>query len=223
MGTSVSTNVLVSVATTLQALPQTPCVGLPVADVRPPLPNSTEWGFEKAFSSCALQPFPNLFPNSRFSERPNDIPDNAQPGLCRFHCFTSIPTCRLRYHIHRLPDSRGRSVTAITLISLIGRFLIPTPLLHCFLNNTGNTRAMREAAKVVGDRSSLTTTGHPLASSTSLITVRVTSRRVIEFFVRASSGKSKIKAAGPFFPQDCKKRRPNTDRLCEYLDLLQRN
>jgi len=81
MRTSVSTNVLVSVATTLQALPQTPCVGLPVADVLPPLPNSTEWGFEKALSSRALQHFPSLVPNRRFGERANDIPNNAQPGF----------------------------------------------------------------------------------------------------------------------------------------------
>jgi len=81
MRTSVSTNVLVSVATTLQALPQSPCVGLPVADVRPPLPHSTEWGVEKALSFRALQHFTGLVPDRRFGERANDIPDNAQPGF----------------------------------------------------------------------------------------------------------------------------------------------
>ena len=67
--------------TTLELLPQAPCVGPAVADVGPSFPNSTEWGFEKALSSCALQPFSILFPNSRFSERPDDIPDDTQPAL----------------------------------------------------------------------------------------------------------------------------------------------
>jgi len=40
---------------------------------------------------------------------------------------------------------------------------------------------MHEAAKVVSDRSSFTTTEHPLASSTSLMTVRVTSLKVMIF------------------------------------------
>ena len=81
MRTSVSTNVLGSVATTLQAPPQHACIGLPVTDIRPPFPDSTEWGFEKALLSCALQPRPVLLPDSRFSKRPNDITNNAQPGL----------------------------------------------------------------------------------------------------------------------------------------------
>ena len=81
MRTSVSTKALDSAATTLQPLPQRPCIGSPIADVRPPLPNSTERGFEKALSSCALQPHPILVTNDRFSKRANDIPDDPQPGL----------------------------------------------------------------------------------------------------------------------------------------------
>jgi len=59
---------------------------------------------------------------------------------------------------------------------------------------------MREAATVLSDASSLTTTEQPLTFSTRLMTVRVTSRSVMEFFCSQNSiGESRFKAACPFF------------------------
>ena len=58
---------------------------------------------------------------------------------------------------------------------------------------------MREATKVFTEASSLTTTEQPLAFSTSLMTVRVTSRRVIEFSCNRAHGEPEIKPACPVF------------------------
>ena len=54
-------------------------------------------------------------------------------------------------------------------------------------------RAMRDAAKVFSDASSLTTTGQPLTLSTRLMTVRVTSRRFMDCFCSSESGDEYIK------------------------------
>ena len=81
MRTSVSTKALGSVATTRQPLPQRPCIGSPIADVRPPCPHSTERGFEKALSRLAFQSHLVLVRDGRFSKRPNNIPHDPQSGL----------------------------------------------------------------------------------------------------------------------------------------------
>ena len=81
MSTSVSTKDLGSVATTRQPLPQRPCIGSPIADVRPPCPHSTERGFEKALSRRAFQSLLFLVRDGRFSKRPNNIPHDPQSGL----------------------------------------------------------------------------------------------------------------------------------------------
>jgi hypothetical protein len=66
-----------------------------------------------------------------------------------------------------------------------------------FFTSSRSTRAPLASSgrKVSSDVSSLTTTGHPLASSTRLMTVRVTSRSVIYFSDNdGSSSESKIEA-----------------------------
>src|SRR3972149_11858426 len=80
MRTSVSTKLLSSVATTLQSLPQRPCIGSPDADVRPVLPHATKFRFQETLARRSFQLRPILASrDDRFSQRPNDVANDPEP------------------------------------------------------------------------------------------------------------------------------------------------
>ena len=157
--TSVSTNVLFSVATTLELLPQAPCVGPAVADVGPSLPNSTEWGFEKALFVLRASAFFHPFP-----EQPLQRAPRRHPG--RYAAGSSGQTLELQ-ESHRQNCLHGVAlqVSWFYLDRVYGITSIDS--LTVELEATaGNPRAMCEAAKVLSEASALTPTEQPLSAST---------------------------------------------------------